>query len=124
MFETLVIGWMNMDVVTFANAPFYTAPDHDDVVARRLQGGEASSADFAMVGHSTLPAGAVIPMGAGSVGKVYVVTEGAITIEQADGVRHVLGAGDSIFIAAGEARAVLNDGGRPAAMIVITPPAM
>lgn len=111
-----------MDVVKFADAPFYTAPDHDDVVARRLQGGEASSADFAMVGHSTFPPGAVVPMGAGPTGKVYVATEGAITIEQTDGVRHVLQPGDSIFIAAGEARAVLNDSGEPAAMIVITPP--
>ena len=111
-----------MDVVTFADAPFYTAPDHDDVTARRLQGGEASSADFALVGHSTFPAGAVVPMGAGPIGKVYVVTEGAITIEQANGARHVLRAGDSVFIAAGEARAVRIEGYAPAAMIVITPP--
>ena len=111
-----------MDVVRFADAPFYTAPDHEDVVARRLQGGEASTADIAMVGHSTLRDGAVIPMGAGSFGKVYVVTEGAITIEQADGARHVLHPGDSIFIATGEARAVRNDSGGVAAMIVVTPP--
>ncbi|WP_374943768.1 cupin domain-containing protein [Sphingomonas sp.] len=113
-----------MDVVRFADAPFYTAPDHDDVVARRLQGGEASMADFAMVGHSTFPNGAFVPMGAGPIGKIYVVTEGTITIEQVDGVRHILPAGDSIFIATGEARAVLNDSGAPAAMIVITPTAM
>ncbi len=111
-----------MDVVKFADAPFYTAPDHEDVTARRLQGGAASSADFALVGHSSLPDGAVIPMGAGPIGKVYVVTEGAITIEQADGARHVLHPGDSIFIAPDEARAVLNQSGGPAAMIVITPP--
>lgn len=111
-----------MDVVKFADAPFYTAPDHEDVTARRLQGGAASSADFALVGHSSLPDGAVIPMGAGPIGKVYVATEGAITIEQADGARHVLHPGDSIFIAPDEARAVLNQSGGPAAMIVITPP--
>lgn len=111
-----------MDVVRFADAPFYTAPDHEDVVARRLQGGEASTADFAMVGHSTLRDGAVIPMGAGSFGKVYVVTQGAIVIEQADGARHVLHPGDSIFIAAGEARAVRNESSAVAAMIVVTPP--
>ncbi len=111
-----------MDVVKFANAPFYTAPDHEEIVARRLQGGEASAADFVMVGHSSFPDGAVIPMGAGTFGKVYVVTEGALTIEQEDGVRHVLHTGDSIFIAAGEARAMRNEGGSPAAMIVVTPP--
>ena len=111
-----------MEVVRFADAPFYTAPDHEQVVARRLQGGEASGAGFGLVGHSTLPDGAVIPMGAGTIGKVYVVTEGALIIEQADGVRHILCPGDSIFISAGEARAVRNESGLPAAMIVITPP--
>ena len=110
-----------MDVVRFAEAPLYTAPDHDDVVARRLQGGEASTADFALVGHSTFPDRAVVPMGAGPIGKVYVVTEGALTIEQEDGTRHVLHVGDSVFIAAGEARAIVNESGRPAAIIVVTP---
>lgn len=111
-----------MEVVRFVDAPFYTAPDHEQIVARRLQGGEASAADFALVGHSTLSDHAVIPMGAGAIGKVYVVTEGAITVEQADGKRHDLRAGDSIFIPANEARAVRNESGASAAMIVITPP--
>ncbi len=112
-----------MEVVRFANAPVYTAPGHEDVVARRLQGGEASGADFALVGHSTLSGDAVIPMDVGAIGKVYVVTQGAIIIEEAEGARHVLHAGDSIFIPANEARAVRNESGAPAAMIVITPPA-
>ena len=111
-----------MDVVKFADAPFYTLPGHEDVVARRLQGGEASSADFAVVGHSAFPGGAVVPMDTGSAGKIYVVIDGVLAIEQEDGRRHVLRAGDSIFIAAGEARAVVNEGDTPAAMIVITPP--
>ncbi len=110
-----------MDIVRFEDAPAYTAPNHDDVAARRLQGGEASSADFVMVGHSLLRPGAVVPMEAGPAGKIYVVTQGAITIEQADGARHVLRPNDSIFIPAGEARAVLNESGTPAAMIVILP---
>ena len=110
-----------MDLVRFADAPLYTAPDHDDVVARRLQGGEASKADFALIGHSSFRDGAVVPMGAGPFGKVYVITEGALTIEQDDGARHVLHAGDSIFIPAGEARAIMNVSGQPAAMIVVTP---
>ena len=97
-----------MDTMRFADAPFYTAPDHDDVVARRLQGGEASTADFVLVGHSTLRDGAVIPMDAAEIGKVYVVTEGTLIVEQADATRHALRPLDSI--------------GAPAAMIVITPP--
>lgn len=111
-----------MEVVRFFDAPFYTAPDHDDVVARRLQGGAASATDFALVGHSYFRDGAVVPMGAGAIGKVYVIVEGTLIIEQPDGARHVLHALDSIFIAAGEARAIRNESGAPATMIVITPP--
>ena len=110
-----------MDIVRFNDAPTYTAPGHDDVVARRLQGGGASSADFVVVGHSSFPNGAVIAMDAAPVGKVYVVTEGAIIIEQENGARHVLETWDSIFVPAGEARAVRNESGASAAMIVVTP---
>ena len=110
-----------MDIVRFEDAPVYTAPDHDDVTARRLQGGEISTADFVVVGHSSFPNGAVVPMGAGPIGKVYVVTEGAITIEEENGARHVLQRCDSIFIPAGESRAVRNESGASAALIVITP---
>jgi quercetin dioxygenase-like cupin family protein len=111
-----------MEVVKFSDAPHYTAPDHEDVVARRLQGAQASGADFALIGHSYFRDGAVVPMGAGAIGKVYVIVEGSLIIEQPDGVRHVLQALDSIFIAAGEARAIRNESGAPATMIVITPP--
>jgi glyoxylate utilization-related uncharacterized protein len=111
-----------MDIVTLANAPFYTAPNHDGVTARRLQGGEASAADFAWVGHSEFPPGVVVPMDAGVAGKIYVVTQGSLTIAQADGVRHRMQPWDSIFIAAGEARSIVNDSGAAAAILVITPP--
>ena len=111
-----------MEIVTFAHAPFYTAPNHEGVTARRLQGGEASGADFAWVGISEFPSGVVVPMDLGATGKIYVVTLGELTVEQDDGVRHRLGTGDSIFIAAGEARSIVNDSGAAAAIIVITPP--
>ena len=110
-----------MDVVRFEKAPIYTAPDHEDVVARRLQGGEASAADFVMVGHSSFADGSAVPMDTAAIGKIYVVTDGTITIEQADGERHVLQRWDSIFVPAGEARAVRNESGAPASLIVITP---
>ena len=110
-----------MELVKFADAPLYTAPGPQQVVARRLQGGEASKAGFALVGHSSFPDRAVVPMSAGAFDRVYVVTEGALTIEQDGGTRHILHVGDSIFISAGEARAVINESGRTAAMIVVTP---
>jgi quercetin dioxygenase-like cupin family protein len=111
-----------MEIVKFADAPFYTAPNHEGVTARRLQGGQASTADFAWVGHSEFPAGVTLPMEAGPIGKIYVVTQGTLTIEQADGVRHRLDAWDSIFVAPNEARSVINDSDAPAAIIVVTPP--
>lgn len=111
-----------MEVTRFVNAPHYTAPNHDDVIARRLQGGEATSADFVVVGHSTFPPGGGVPMDAAPLGKIYIVTDGTITFEQSDGNRHALGQGDSIYVAPGEARAVINDTPEPAGMIVITPP--
>jgi quercetin dioxygenase-like cupin family protein len=111
-----------MDIVEFSKAPFYTAPGHDGVTSRRLQGDDASTADFAWVAHSEFPAGVIVPMSAGSFGKIYVVTQGSLTVEQEDGTRHRLNERDSIFIAAGEARAIINDSGRAAEIIVITPP--
>ena len=112
-----------MEVVRFADAPFYTAPDHEEILARRLQGGTASVADFVIVGHSTFAPGATAPMGAGPTGKVYVVTQGALTIQGADGASSVLQVGDSVFVLPNEPRALSNEGDTPAAIIVITPPA-
>lgn len=111
-----------MEIVTLANAPLYTAPNHEGVTSRRLQGGDASSADFAWVAHSQFPPGVIVPMDVGAIGKIYVVTKGVLIIEQADGVRHRLQQLDSIFIAAGEARSIINDSAEAAAIIVVTPP--
>lgn len=111
-----------MEITRFPDAPFYTLPDHEDVVAKRLQGAQVTTTDFAVVGHSYFRDGAVVRMGAGAIGKVYVIVEGSLILEQDDGVRHVLHALDSIFIAPGEARAIRNESGAPATMIVITPP--
>ena len=80
-----------MDVVRFADAPLYTAPDHEEIEARRLQGGEASTAGFrqwSAIRRS--PPVRSYRWVRGRFGKVYVVTEGALTIEQADGLRYVL----------------------------------
>lgn len=110
-----------MEVVRFAEAPHYTLPGHDEIVARRLQGVEASSAKFAVIGHSSFPEGAVVPMDAGSTDKIYVVIEGELTVDEADGRAYVLSVGDSILIPAGEPRAIRNASTRAAAMIVVTP---
>jgi quercetin dioxygenase-like cupin family protein len=110
-----------MEIVKFEDTPFYFPPNHDGVTSRRLQGDTVSSADFAWVGYSDFPAGVIVPMEAGTFSKIYVVTSGALTVEQSDGTRHMLKQWDSIFIPAGEARSVINDSGAPAAIIVVTP---
>lgn len=58
-----------MDVVKFANAPFYFRPNHEGVTARRLQGDDASSAS-AWVGYSGFPPSTVVPMEAEPIGKI------------------------------------------------------
>ena len=110
-----------MELVRFSEASHYTLPGHDEIVARRLQGAEASSAVFAVIGHSSFPVGAVVPMDVGLMDKVYVVTEGKLTVVEANGSAHILSVGDSILIPAGEARAIRNEGSAAAAMIVVTP---
>jgi glyoxylate utilization-related uncharacterized protein len=112
-----------MQVVKFNDAPHYTLPNHEQVTARRLQGLDASSADFVVVGFSEFPVGAAVPMEpGGSISKIYVVVSGSLIIEQGDGVRHELNQWDSIFIPPGHARAVMNEGSVAAAMLVMTPP--
>lgn len=110
-----------MEIVKFAEAPFYTAPNHEGVTARRLQGGEASSADFAYVGYSDFPAGVHVPLDAGATSKIYVVTRGTLCIDEANGIRHRLSQWDSIFIPAHVPRSIVNDTLEPAAIIVVTP---
>lgn len=111
-----------MEVVRFSEAPAYTAANHEAVSARRLQGGEASNADFVLLGHSHFPPGATVPMDVAPMGRIYVVVNGVIIVEEANGVRHELEHLDSIFVPAGESRTVLNDGEVAAAIIVVTPP--
>ena len=78
--------------------------------------------DFVLVGHSQFPPGAIVPMDTAPIDRIYVVAEGTISVEQADGKRHRLHRWDSVFVPAGEARAVLNESDTPAAIIVITSP--
>jgi quercetin dioxygenase-like cupin family protein len=99
----------------------YFPPLHHGCTALRLQGLEASPADFAWVGLSHIAPGGGADMDAGPVGKIYVVLDGEVTVTLADGevtkLRHL----DSCYIPAGEAREVRNEGGTPASMIVVMP---
>lgn len=110
-----------MEVVRLADAKAYVAPKHFDMRSLRLQGFDASSADFSWVGLSYFLPGGGAEMDAGPLGKIYVVVEGEVTVELASGEVQQLGKLDSCFIPAGEARAVRNDGNVVAAMLVVMP---
>ena len=111
-----------MEITRLADAKPYSAPKHFDMRGLRLQGLEASGADFAWTGLSYFLPGGGADMDAGATGKIYVVIEGQITIRLGDGAVHVLGKLDSCFIPAGEARAIRNEGNTVAAMLVVMPP--
>jgi quercetin dioxygenase-like cupin family protein len=110
-----------MDVTRIGDAKPYEAPKHFDIRALRLQGLDASSADFAWCGLSYFLPGGRAEMDAGPLGKIYIVIDGAVTIELGDGRRETLQRLDSCFIPAGEARAVRNETNAIAAMLVVMP---
>ncbi|HWI85251.1 MAG TPA: cupin domain-containing protein [Sphingomonas sp.] len=110
-----------MDVVRLADARHYIAPRHYDMRSLRLQGFDASGADFAWTGLSYFLPGGGAEMDAGPLGKIYVVLEGEITVELGSGETQHLGKLDSCFIPGGEARAVRNEGNTVATMLVVMP---
>lgn len=110
-----------MEVTRFEDAKEYHPPLHRGCTALRLQGFEASGADFAWTGLSHILPGGGADMDAGPLGKIYVVTAGEVTITLGDGSSEALGVNDSCFIPAGEAREVRNRSNTVASMIVIMP---
>jgi glyoxylate utilization-related uncharacterized protein len=110
-----------MQITRFAEAPRYDAPKHFDMRSLRLQGFEQSASKFAWVGLSHfLPQGGA-EMDAGALEKIYVILSGEVTVELADGARHVLRALDSCHIPPGEARAIRNESNHIATMLVVMP---
>ncbi len=110
-----------MEITRFADARPYTAPKHHDMRGLRLQGFDASGARFAWTGLSHFLPGGGAEMDESPLEKIYVVLEGAVTIELGDGSVERLERYDSCFIPGGEARAIRNDGNAVASMLVIMP---
>ena len=110
-----------MDVTRFSEAQEYHPPLHHGCTALRLQGFDASGADFAWTGLSHILPGGGADMDAGPLGKIYVVTAGEVTVTLGDSTSTTLGIMDSCFIPAGEARAVRNASNAVASMIVVMP---
>lgn len=110
-----------MDVTRLEQARRYDAPGHYEMRSLRLQGLEASGADFAWAGLSYFLPGGGAEMAAGPQGKIYVVIEGVVTVALGDGSETRLERLDSCFIPAGEARAIRNDTNSMATMLVVMP---
>ncbi len=110
-----------MQVIRYTEAKEYHPPLHHGCTALRLQGFEASAADFAWTGLSHILPGGGADMDAGPLGKIYVVTAGEVTVTLGDGTCETLYMMDSCFIPAGEAREVRNKTNAVASMIVIMP---
>lgn len=109
-----------MQVTRLADAKPYQAPKHFDCKALRLQGFDASPAKAFNVGLSHFLPGGGVEMDATPIEKVYVVTEGEVTIVTDEG-EATLGPYDSVYLGPNEARAIENRTNRPASMITIMP---
>jgi len=110
-----------VEITRFTQVKEYHPPLHHGCTALRLQGFEASGADFAWAALSHILPGGGADMDAGPLGKIYVVTAGEVTVTLANGASETLGLYDSCFIPAGEAREVRNASNAVASMIVIMP---
>jgi quercetin dioxygenase-like cupin family protein len=112
-----------MHVTRLADARPYEAPKHVDCSTLRLHGFDASPAQGFNVGLSHFLPGGGVARDASPLEKVYIVTEGEVTIVTDEG-EATLGPYDSIYLAPDEARAIENRTNRPASMLtVLTYPA-
>jgi quercetin dioxygenase-like cupin family protein len=109
-----------MRVTKLQEAKAYQAPKHVDCTALRLQGLDASPVEAFTVGLSHFLPGGGVEMDATPLEKVYVCTEGEITIVTDEG-EATLRAYDSIYLAPNEARAIENRTNLTASMLVVMP---
>ena len=109
-----------MKVSRIKDAKPYAAAKHFNMVPLRLQGFDVTDSKNFWVGLSHfLPGGGAEKDGT-PLEKVYVVTAGEVTVITDSGTQ-TLGVMDSVYLAAGEVRAVENRTNLPASMLVIMP---
>lgn len=106
-----------MRITAFDDAPAYHPPLHRGVDCRRLQGHEAGPTERFWVGLSIYEPGGVADEAAAAEETVYTVLEGELTIFQS-GAAHVLKRYDSVHLAKGETRSLVNKGQSPATLLV------
>ncbi len=109
-----------MKVNRLADVASYDPPNHHGCTALRLQGFDASDAKNFWVGMSHILPGGGADHEATPLEKVYVVIRGEVTV-MTDAREATLFANDSCYIAANEARSVINRTNDVATMIVVMP---
>src|SRR5262245_44896537 len=113
---------MTARITRLATAPTYTAPLHEGVLTRRLQGHEAGQTDAFWVGHSTYPPGSRALTSPAVAETVYVCVAGRLELTVEDGataVTSTLGAGDSVHLTAGTIRGLANRSDADAYLLVV-----
>ena len=109
-----------MEVTRIADAKAYDAPRHVDCKALRLQGYEASGAENFWAGITHFLPGGGCEHSASALEKVYICTEGEVTIVT-DAGEVALGPLDSCRVAPDEARSIVNRTNLPASLLVVMP---
>jgi uncharacterized cupin superfamily protein len=109
-----------MNVTRYESAPRYYPPNHEGMACLRLQGHEAGPASELWLGLShLLPAGRTT-LDASGVEKMYVVLDGEVTIRNED-AEYVLQRFDSVRLAPGEKRQLINNSNQPASILLAMP---
>lgn len=113
-----------MHLVRLQDAPPYTAPGHQDMAMRYLQGRTAGPADSVWIGLSLIGPGGGTTLSASPVEKFYILLDGEVEITGST-EQHtetvVLQPLDSCRIAPGEARQLLNRTDVPASVLLVMP---
>lgn len=109
-----------MNVTRYASAPRYHPPHHDGMACLRLQGHEAGPSSALWIGLSHLLPGGGTTLEASGLEKMYVVLDGEVTIRSGTD-EHVLRRFDSVRLAPGEKRQLVNHGNGPASILLAMP---
>ncbi|MBB3397351.1 MULTISPECIES: cupin domain-containing protein [unclassified Rhizobium] len=109
-----------MQVTRYNEARPYEAAEHYDMQCLRLQGKEATDTDTIWIGLSHLLPGARTSLKGAGVEKIYVVISGEVTV-QTETETVTLRQLDSCRLGPGEARALLNQSGASATILLAMP---
>ncbi|WP_156297622.1 beta-D-galactosidase [Mycobacterium paragordonae] len=107
-----------MNVTRASDAPAYAAPAHHRVSTARLQGLEAGPTERFWVGVSLYQPGGKAEQATAPAETVYVVLDGELVICTDEG-ETVLGRLDSVHLAKGETRSIVNCS-EEAALLLVT----